>query len=272
MQAPVICGTIERRILVNFRVDAAVLAGLLPPPFRPQLVGEFGLAGICLIRLRQIRPRGWPAWVGVSSENAAHRVAVEWNTGDAICSGVYVPRRDSDSRVNTWIGGRTFPGVQHLSRFDVRESDDRYSISLRHSDGTSISVTAGLSDQLPRDSVFGSLTEASEFFAAGTVGYSASRRPGLFEGLAFSTCNWKIEPLAVERVASSFFDDHCRFPCGSIAFDSAFLMRGVAHEWHGLPPLCGEGSVEAASASVDADSVRADCGIGAITARRAARS
>src|SRR6185437_15131365 len=93
MRLPVISGIIDRRILVNYRVDPLVLAKILPPPFRPQLVHGLGLAGICLIRLRDVRPRGLPAWLGVASENAAHRVAVEWNDGDQLRTGVYVLRR-----------------------------------------------------------------------------------------------------------------------------------------------------------------------------------
>jgi hypothetical protein len=247
MAAPVICGTIERRLLVNFRVDPAVLTAWLPSPFRPQLIGEFGMAGICLIRLQHLRPRGWPAWLGTSSENAAHRIAVEWNAPGGVCRGVYVPRRDSNSRLNVLIGGRAFPGVHHLSRFDVHEVDDRYSVALANTDGTSISVAARLTDQLPAGTIFGSLTEASEFFAGGSVGYSVSRRPELYEGLELRTHNWNIEPLAVEQVASSVFDDRRLFPVGTIEFDSAFLMRNVAHEWHGRESLCGDGRVVSAS-------------------------
>jgi hypothetical protein len=48
---------------------------------------------------------------------------------------------------------------------------------------------------------------------------------------------WRVEPLAVESVASSAFDDPARYPAGSIAFDCALLMRGLAHEWHGRDDL-----------------------------------
>src|SRR4051812_10887646 len=79
MQIPVIRGVIDRRILVNYRVDPDVLARLLPSPFRPKLVKGVGMAGVCLIRLKHIRPRFLPAFLGISSENAAHRIAVEWH-------------------------------------------------------------------------------------------------------------------------------------------------------------------------------------------------
>ncbi len=77
LHVPTIHGVIDRRILVNYQVDPAVLARMLPAPFRPKLVPGAGMAVICLIRLRDIRPRGFPASLGLCSENAAHRVAVE---------------------------------------------------------------------------------------------------------------------------------------------------------------------------------------------------
>ena len=112
-RTPTIKATVERRILVNYRVEPAALAAALPPPFRPLLVGGHGVAGICLIRLIGIRPAGLPAALGLRSENAAHRVAVQWDTPAGPASGVYIPRRDTSSRLTTLLGGRAFP-VLHL--------------------------------------------------------------------------------------------------------------------------------------------------------------
>ena len=105
MNVPVIRGIIARRLLVNYRVDPAALAGVLPPPFRLTLVAGHAIAGICLIRLAEIRPRGLPPALGVGSENAAHRIAVEWEERGAVRTGIYIPRRDTSSRLNTLLGG-----------------------------------------------------------------------------------------------------------------------------------------------------------------------
>jgi hypothetical protein len=51
------------------------------------------------------------------------------------------------------------------------------------------------------------------------------------EGMALETQTWEVEPLAVEELSSSYFDDPHRFPPGSIAFDSALLMRNIPHAW-----------------------------------------
>jgi len=89
MKMPAVEGIIERRLLVNYRVAPGALAGILPAPFRPKLVGGYAIAGICLIRLASVRPRGLPAGLGLRSENAAHRIAVEWDADGRSHDGVF---------------------------------------------------------------------------------------------------------------------------------------------------------------------------------------
>src|SRR5208283_1099407 len=67
MRIPVVCGVIDRRILVNYHVDPNVLAPLLPAPFRPKVIYGVGMIGICLIRLKKVRPASFPSWIGISS-------------------------------------------------------------------------------------------------------------------------------------------------------------------------------------------------------------
>lgn len=239
MNIPVVRGLIERRILVNYRVEPEALAAQLPAPFRPHLLHGAAMVGICLIRLKQVRPVGVPAWLGIGSENAAHRMAVEWPQQDRTRQGVYVQRRDTSSRFNAWAGGRLFPGLHQHATFQVQESPDLLDVSLQSDDGeTRVSVRGRPTDRLPSTSAFATLEEASTFFEAGSLGYSATNDPARFQGLELRSFKWRVEPLEVEQVRSSFFEDRSRFPHGSIRFDSALLMRNIPHEWHGKPDLC----------------------------------
>jgi hypothetical protein len=239
MKIPVIRGVIDRRILVNYHVDPDILAPLLPAPFRPKIGHGVGMVGICLIRLKKVRPTFLPSWLGISSENAAHRTAVEWDDNGTVREGVYVRRRDTNSWLNSLAGGRLFPGIHYHARFTVQETADQFAVALKSDDGvTSMSVRGRRTDRLPASSVFGSLEEASAFFQGGSLGYSATRDPARFQGLELRCLNWQVEPLAVEEVRSSFFEDESLFPKGSIAFDCALLMRGIEHEWHGKTDLC----------------------------------
>jgi hypothetical protein len=239
MKIPTIRGIIDRRILVNYRVDPDVLAPLLPSPFRPKLVSGNGMVGICLIRLKNVRPRFLPHFLGVSSENAAHRSAVEWDDNDQTREGVYIQRRDTNSMINALAGGRIFPGIHQHARFTVEETSDRYSVAFQSNDGSRrMSVSGRLTDHLPPSSVFPSLAEASAFFEAGSLGYSATSDPSRHQGLELRCHNWKVEPLDIEEAQSSFFEDESLFPKGSITLDCALLMRSIQHEWHGRSDLC----------------------------------
>lgn len=239
MYFPAIQGIIARRLLVNYRVDPDLIAQLLPAPFRPKLVQGAAIAGICLIRLQGIRPRGVPARLGITSENAAHRIAVAWDDHGQLREGVYIPRRDTNSRLNTLVGGRLFPGLHHHALFTTTETDTTMSVALTSDDGAVRVVVAGRPvATLPAGSVFCSLTEASTFFERGALGYSATRDPQRFDGLELRSRHWHVEPFSVEQLESSFFDNPSQFPSGSATFDCALLMRGIPHEWHGHGQLC----------------------------------
>lgn len=238
MQIATLVGVIDRRILVNYRVEPQRLQRLLPAPFRPKLVRGMGIAGICLIRLKQLRPRAVPAMLGLISENAAHRIAVEWDDHGAYREGVYIPRRDSSSRFITLVGGELFPGIHEHAHFEVAEIADAFSVELTSDDGeTHVAVEGHIASHLPQSSIFASLEEASAFFERGACGYSATRDPGRLDSLELCCTGWKVEPLAVTHVQSSFFDDPRRFSPGAATFDCALVMRAIAHEWHVREPL-----------------------------------
>lgn len=239
MRIPAITGIIDRRILANFRIDPEVMARALPPPFRPKLANGYAIGGICLIRLKGIRPKFLPLPWGIRSENAAHRIAVEWEEDGRLRDGVYIPRRDTDSWLNSLAGGTLFPGIHHHASFTVTENGDHYFVRLTSDDrDTSVLVSGTVVDRLPDSSTFSTLAAASEFFESGSLGYSLSRSDGRYHGLELNCANWHVEPLEVDRVQSSYFENESAFPRGSVEFDCALLMRGIRHEWRGRDDLC----------------------------------
>ena len=241
MHLSAIRGIIDRRILVNFRVDADVLARVLPSPFRPKIVKGMGMAGVCLIRLKSIRPRFLPSFLGISSENAAHRIAVEWDQDGETKEGVFIPRRDTSSRLNALVGGRLFPGVHNHAVFDVREHDAHFRIELNSDDRqTHLLVDGHLAQNIPGGSIFTSISEASDFFKRGSLGYSVGNEPDCYDGLELRSFDWQVQPLAVNRVESSYFENRDLFPPGSTEFDCALLMRGIEHEWHCRETITGD--------------------------------
>lgn len=234
MKIPTLQGIIKRRLLVNFRADAENIRKILPQEFRPKLHQGNAIAGICLIRLEQIRPKFTPDFLGLSSENAAHRIAVEWEDENGeTCEGVYIPRRDTDSFINATVGGTLFPGEHHKADFKVERIENEIDFAMKSDDKkVSVELKGKISEALPKTSVFSSLAEASKFFEPGSLGFSVTKNGNYLDGISLETKIWKVDAFEIDYVRSSFYDDESIFPKGSIEFDHALIMQNIAHEWH----------------------------------------
>lgn len=238
MKIPTLSGLIRRRILVNYRVEPKTLQRILPYPFQPKLIDGMGIAGICLIRLEHIHPRWIPIQYGFDSENAAHRIAVIWQENGEPREGVYIPRRDTSSQLNVAAGGRVFPGVQHHSHFETREDDRTLYLHMKNAqDNTRVELEAEYASEFERDSVFKSISEASNFFEGGSIGYSVTPKPNQLDAIELRTFDWRLRPLRVRRLVSSFYENRSMFPADAISFDCALLMQNLAHEWHAHRPF-----------------------------------
>lgn len=248
MRLPTIHGYIDRRILVNFTADPNIVSKIVPAPFRPKVYKGKAIVGICLIRLKNIKLKGLPDFIGVSSENGAHRIAVEWDEEGETKEGVYIPRRDTSLRLNTILGGRIFPGKHYLARFNVKEGNGSYHVGFISSDSTSISLEGKETDCFDANSIFETLENASEFFQKGDVGYSPNGNK--YEGLKLQAYTWQVRPFEVTSVHSSFYENLNVFPKDSVRFDNALLMTRVEHEWKSLQskPDAGNSGSESSTA------------------------
>lgn len=235
MNIPTIHGIIERRMLINYIAEPSVIEKILPKPFRPKLFEGKAIVGICLIRLKNIKPKGFPNLIGVNSENGAHRIAVEWEEEGEIREGVFIPRRDTNLKLNTIVGGRIFPGKHYFAKFNVIERGNKYHLDFKSSDNTTIEIDAELIDEFDEHSIFKTIEKVSSFLEKGSVGYSPNGRK--IEVLKLETYEWNVKPLKVSNVRSSFFEDKNIFPAGSIKFDNAILMENIEHEWKTLKSI-----------------------------------
>lgn len=148
--------------------------------------------------------------------------------------GVFISRRDTNSRLNHLLGGRVFPGKHHHAKFDVTDEGSEIHFSMNSDDDVSIELEASMATDLSPDSIFESLEDSSKFFKGGSIGYSVTAEDDRLDGLKLETKDWRVEPLEVRRLASSFFDDKHNFPEGSARFDHALIMRNIAHQWRSI--------------------------------------
>lgn len=132
------------------------------------------------------------------------------------------------------VRGRVIASISLVAH----EAGGEIELTMRSADGeTAVELVAEAAPSLPTTSRFHSLAEASAFFEAGSLGYSPGVDADRLDALVLRTSGWRVEPLAVRHVYSSFFADERLFPEGSVEFDSALLMRNVEHEWPGAPAV-----------------------------------
>jgi hypothetical protein len=241
MRFPAIKGMIRRRLLINYRADPEVVGRILPQGMKPKTVKGSAMVGICLIRLEGMRPRAMGFLPPLASENAAHRFAVQVEgrgEGGEAEEAVYIPRRDTDSTMSHWVGGRLFPGEHHLAGFEISDEEGRIDFRMTSRDGeASIRVCAVEGAALPGGSCFGDLETASAFYEAGSRGYSDNQRRNCYDCIDLMVERWSVTALNVKELHSRFFEGPGRFPEGSVEFDHALLMRDIEHEWRSAPDL-----------------------------------
>lgn len=222
-------GRIERRLLVNLRVDPDAIAAVLPAPLRPLTIDGWAMAGMCLIRFTDLRPARVPRALGLTTENLAHRFAVEWDHDGALRAGVWIPERHTSSRLTAALGGRAFPAVHALADFHVHDTGDSISIDVLRNHAVVASVRCTTATRPPDGSVFTSTATATQFFRDGSAGIAPARR-GASHVVDLATGDWDLQPLRLVDARSSVLDALLP-PGSSCEWDSAFVVRDGACTW-----------------------------------------
>jgi hypothetical protein len=217
---------VRRRLLISYRVDPVIAQGLIPQPFRPQLVDGSAVAGVCMIGLRSVRPGWLRPRLGFRTENVAHRIAVEWDERGVTRSGVYIVERHSSSLVPVLAGGRLFPGVQKRAHFELDETDSRFRVGMS-APGIRVAVDVELGGEWS-SSLFPNVEAASAFHEQGAVGWSPRRDGNGVEPLELTSKEWAVEPGRVLGLTSSYFD---ALPDGAAVLDSVVVMRDLPFFW-----------------------------------------
>ena len=236
-------GIMKRRLLVNWRVDPEAMRRVLPPGVTPKLVNGSAIAGLCLVALQRLRPRGVPEFLGIASENLAVRTGVVTRSRMGVDGAVLIFDRYSGSRVNAALGHLVGYGIHERGRFHVAENRLLTEISIRALAGSAIAhVRLAPTHALATESIFGSVEQASDFFRGGECGYSPTPRPGIWDCVRLHLERWDFEPMRVLSASSTHI---VRLFGGAASIDSAFVMRDIPHTW----TPCGQEELGAPSVS-----------------------
>jgi hypothetical protein len=231
-------GTIARRILLNYWLEPEVARRLVPEPFQVVIRNGFAVAGICLLRLQDLRPAGLPQATGLTSENMAHRIAVRYPAEEdgarVMREGVYIWRRDTGSALATRLGGLLFPGTFRDAEFRVVDEEELRFEVFTEDGAADLRLRAVPAVEWKWTLLFSRLADVCGFFQRADCGFHTTLRGDKLEGQRLLQQRWEMAPLAVSELHAAYYQNEARFPQGSVGFDSAVIMRGIPHYWQAL--------------------------------------
>lgn len=214
---------VKHRMLINYRLDANFARTLVAEGMRPQLVNGYAVAGICHIVQNRLRPSWLGLPVGLAVEGTAHRIAVEWDDETGTHAGVYIFMRHTNSRFANLFGGFFAPGVHNRARIASSIGGEVVRLELS-ADGYAADAEVAIADEFHSVLFRDDLQAASNFFRAGSIGWSPDRHDRL-EAVQIDSGQWTVSPATVLHLESAFYD------ALGAELDNVIVLRDVPFDW-----------------------------------------
>jgi hypothetical protein len=220
----------DRSLVLTFAAPAAEIQALLPAPLVPDTFqDEWGFVAVALVQTRQLRPKGWPAFLGHDFCLVGYRAFVRYITpAGKRLRGLYILRSETD-RKHMELLGNVFTHYRYATT-DIILAEDASGLlaASRQSDFHIKVAPPGPEVALPAGSPFASWAEARRF--AGPLPFTfsveaAARRVVIIEGVRQ---HWQPEPVAIEQAHVGFLG---QLPFSSLVLANAFMVRNVPYHW-----------------------------------------
>jgi hypothetical protein len=220
----------DRSLVLTFAAPAAEIQALLPAPLVPDTFhDEWGFVAVALVQTRQLRPKGWPAFLGHDFCLVGYRAFVRYVTpAGKRLRGLYILRSETDRR-HMELLGNLFTHYRYATT-DITLTEDASGLlaTSRQSDFHIQVAPPSPEVALPAGSPFASWAEARRF--AGPLPFTfsveaAARRVVIIEGVRQ---HWQPEPVAIEQTHVGFLS---QLPFSSLVLANAFMVRNVPYHW-----------------------------------------
>jgi hypothetical protein len=227
MKMPKLATTIDRRLFITYRLNPELLKPILPEGLEPDIINGYAVAGICLIRLKNMRPQWFTPELGITVENVAHRIAIKYvdDQGETH-SGVYIPERHTSSELAAGVGSAALPGIYKKGSFEVHETDKNFNIHMKGKE-LAVDIDASLTENW-ESQLFDTAEAASNFYRYAPIAISPAPKGHKFETLELATETWAVDKVQVNKLVATFYD---AMPQSEIAFDHALVMRNIRATW-----------------------------------------
>lgn len=220
----------ERSLVLTFAVPVAELQAILPAPLVPDSWQDtWGLLAVALVQTRQLRPQGWPAFLGHDFCLVGYRAFVRYPTpAGKRLRGLYILHSETD-RKRMEVLGNIFTHYRYVTT-DISLTDTGGGLrAVSRQSGLLLEVGApGPEVALPAGSPFANWAEARRF--AGPLPFTFSveaerQRVVIIEGVRQ---HWQPQPVAVTQAQVGFLQ---QLPFSKLVLANAFLLRDVPYHW-----------------------------------------
>lgn len=224
----------DRVVAVSFAFPEAALRPLVPSALEIDTFEGFGFVTVALVWTRDLRPAGFPAFLGQDFFLAGYRVFTRLRDGHGRrLRGLNILRSETDKRLMASIGNLLTRYHYRRVAVEVRQSGAETHVITSLPDGSptldlAFEAPTGTVD-LPVGSPFPDWHTARLF--AGPMPFTFSpESDGTFVVIEGSRQDWTPHPVVVKRWQVGLFNEtplHATEPI----LANAFAVEGVAYRW-----------------------------------------
>jgi uncharacterized protein YqjF (DUF2071 family) len=169
-----VVGNLDRCWLFTYRTPIELARTLLPQPLELVTHKEYAFWNIVICHIRSMRPKHFPAFIGVHYWHLAYRLyaRLPLANGEAI-EGLYFLRSDCDQRLMALAGNLLTDFHFHIASLQLQRNQEALEIQLDSPDAPAhVRLLPNAAPQLEPHSAFASLDEAAAFLKYKPYGLS----------------------------------------------------------------------------------------------------
>jgi uncharacterized protein YqjF (DUF2071 family) len=220
----------DSSLVLTYAIPAEVLRPMVPAKLELDLFQDkWAFIAIAIVKTQQLRPKGFPAFMGNDFVLTGYRAFVRYTTSQGKkLRGLYILKSETDKKKMAFLGNLFTHYNYTITDIEISNEEDVIRVQSRKS-GVHIAVHPGnLDAALPVGSPFSNWKEARRF--AGPLPFTftcndASNKVLIIEGVRES---WTPKPVAVITAAVDFLN---RPPWKDAALANAFLIQNIPYYW-----------------------------------------
>ena len=223
----------DRVAAVSFAFPEAVLRPLVPKALEIDTHEGFGFVTVAMVWTKNLRPAGFPAFLGQNFFLAGYRIFTRLNDHSRRLRGLEILRSETDQRRMVWMGNLLTSYRYRHVKVNLDQNAALTRVRTTFADGSpSLDLTFETSENpiaLPAGSPFGDWKTARRFAGPMPFTFSAEsdRTCVVIEG---SRQNWVPRPIVVKDWQVGLFRESPLRDVEPI-LANAFAVEGVAYRW-----------------------------------------